>query len=271
MQMRRSINTASFWGLLLCFACSTEQDAITKIDESPLGAVLLRRIAGGPPFQAAHPIKIDSSTITLVLNGILVRDNPPAQKTSSESSSVRRLFSGSEVGHVAPLVSEGLRRATPDQQVEFRIGEVTGVLYAYGRSLYVTLTEDRSGVDAAATTGMPNRTTPDGTGFANRMVSFIPEAAQRGSSYRDARSTDTTLVIDYELLTMLPPASLPSASARTAPTLPPQSGNADTADPGKRDAEIEALRKELRDIKKQLADQEAERARSQRTNPLPQK
>lgn len=268
MRLRRCINTASLWGLLLCFACSTGQDAITTIDESPLGAVFLRRIAGGPPFQAAHPIKIDSSIITLVLNGILVRDNSPAQKSSSESSNVRRLFSGSEVGHVAPLVSDGLRRASPDQQVEFKVGAVTGVLYAYGRSLYVTLTEDRSGLDAATTTGMANRTTPDPTRFANRTVSFIPEAAQRGSSYRDARSTDTTLVIDYELLAMLPPASLPS-SARTAPTLPPQSGNADKADSVKRDAEIEALRKELQDIKKQLAEQEAERARSQRTNPIP--
>ena len=148
---------------------------------------------------------------------------------------------------------------------------MTGVLYAYGRSLYVTLTEDRSGLDAPTTTGMANRTMPDRTGFAKRTVSFIPEAAQRGNSYRDARSTDTTLVIDYELLAMLPPASLPSASAGNAPTLPPQSGNADKADPVKRDAEIEALRKELQDIKKQLADQEAERARSQRTNPVPQK
>ena len=270
MQVRHCINTACLWGLLLCFACSTGQDAITKIDESPLGAVFLRRLAGGPKFQAAHPIKIDSSTITLILNGILVRDNPPAQKNSSESSNVRRLFSGSEVGHVAPLVSEGLRRATPDQEVEFRIGDVTGVLYAYGRSLYVTLTEDRSGLDAATTTAIANRMS-DGKGFANRTLSFIPEAAQRGNSYRDARSTDTTLVIDYELLAMLPPASLPSASAQNAPTLPPQSGNADKADPVKRDAEIEALRKELQDIKKQLADQEAERARSQRTNPIPQK
>ena len=120
----------------------------------------MRRIAGGPPFQAAHPIKIDSSTITLVLNGILVRDHSPAQKSSSESSNVRRLFSGSEVGHVAPLVSNGLRRASPDQQVEFKVGAVTGVLYAYGRSLYVTLTEDRSGLDAATTTG--NATTTFG-------------------------------------------------------------------------------------------------------------
>ena len=270
MQLRHCINTASLLGLLLCCACSTGQDAITKVDESPVGAVFLRRLAAGPQFQAAHPIKIDSSTITLVLNGILVRDNP-AQKTSSESSDVRRLFSGSQVGHVAPLISEGLRRATPDQEVEFRIGEVTGVLYAYGRSIYVTLTEDRSGLDAPTTTGMANRTTPAGTGFANRTLSFIPEAALRGNSYRDARSTDSTLVIDYELLAMLPPASLPSASARNASTLPPQSGNADKADPVQRDAEIEALRKEVQDIKKQLADQEAERARSQRTNPVPQK
>src|SRR4030095_2013686 len=235
MPVRCLITATSLCLLLVCVACSTGRESIIKIDESPLGAVSFQRIAD-PSFQAAHPIKIDSSTIALVLNGILIRDNPAARKNSSPSD-VRRIFSGSEVGDFAPFISEALRRATPDQEVEFRIGEVTGVLYAYGRSLYVTLTQYRSGTEMNPAASTANRTTPDGTGFASRTVSFIPEAAQRGSSYRDARSTDTTLVIDYELLAMLPPASLPSASARSAPTLPPQSGNADKADRVQRDAE----------------------------------
>ena len=262
MPVRGCINATSLWILLLCSACSTGHETITKIDESPLGSVFLRRVAD-PSFQAAHPIKIDSSTISLVLNGILVRDDPRAQKNPSEHSDIRRVFSGSGVGHVAPLISQGLRRASADEQIEFRVGEVTGILYAYGRSLYVTLVQYRSGPDPATPTGMADRTTPDATGFGNRIVSFIPEAAQRPNSYRDAQSTDTTLVIDYALLAMLPPASLPSAS-RGAPALAPQSGK---ADPVTRDAEIESLRKELQDIKKQLAEQEAARERSQHMNP----
>ena len=114
MPVRRCVTAASLCVLLLCFACSTGHEAITKIDESALGAVFLRR-AADPTFQAAHPIKIGSSTITLLLNGILIRDNPTAEKNSLEYSDVRRVFSGSEVGHVAPLISEALRRARPDQ------------------------------------------------------------------------------------------------------------------------------------------------------------
>jgi hypothetical protein len=40
-------------------------------------------------------------------------------------------------------------------------------------------------------------------------------------------------------------------------------------EPGGKNAEIEALRKELEDMKKQLAEQQAERARSQPKTPAP--
>lgn len=270
MPLQRWINRASLWALLLCTACSTGREAITTIDESPLGGVYLRRMAD-PSFQAAHPIKIDSSTIALLLNGILIRDNPAAEKPFSESADVRRVFSGSEVRHVAPHISESLRRADPDQEVEFKVGEVTGVLYAYGRSLYITLTRYRPASDTTTKPGTANRSTSDPTGFENRTVSFIPEAAQRPNSYRDERSTDTTLVVDYELLAMLPPASLPSPSAGNALIPAPQPSGSEKAGAAKRDPEIEALRKELQDIKKQLAEQDAERARSQRANPVPHK
>jgi len=43
------------------------------------------------------------------------------------------------------------------------------------------------------------------------------------------------------------------------------------AEPVRKDAEIEALRKELQEIKKQLAEQQAERTRTQPQHPLPQR
>ena len=105
----------------------------------------------------------------------------------------------------------------------------------------------------------------------NRTVSFIPKAAKRPDSFLDVRSINNTLVIDYELLAMLPPASNVPASAQSAaaPALP-QAANG-KAEPVGKDTEMEELRRELREIKKQLADQEAERARSQPKNAVPQK
>jgi hypothetical protein len=264
--------------LLLLSACSSGSELTTKVDESSQGAVYLTRVSDRS-FQAAHPIKIDPTVIALVLNGILIRDD---QGTTRE---VRRVFSGSEVGYLAPIISEGLRRAAPDQQVVFRGGpsggpaspsrsasdpsdphlhvSPSGVMYAYGRSLYVTLPQYPSRPEAATTA---NGTV---TGSPNRSMSFIPEAAKRADSFLDTSSTGNTLVIDYELLAMLPAASLPSASAPSAPPSQPAVSGGQT-DPPKRDAEIEALRKELQEIKKQLAEQEAERARAPRTNPAPQ-
>jgi len=275
MSDRRHITIALFVALLFT-ACSTGPELV-KIEESPQGAVYLKRISDGS-LEAAHPIKIDSATIALMLSGMLIREHQPAP--SSGGSVSRPVFSGSQVGYLAPLISEGLRRAASDQQVGFRIGQLaepglsqrvgasvpstTAVLYAYGRSLYVTLTQYHSPEEAATASK-----TADTTGLANRTLSFVPEAAKRPDTYLDARSTDRTLVIDYALLDRLPPAARVPASAAPTPTpqsspaAPPSSADEGKANPAKKDSEIEALRKELEEIKKQLAEQQAERARSQ--------
>ena len=295
MPARRPITTA-FLVALLFPGCSTGPEPVIKIDESPQGAVYLKRISDRS-FQAAHPITIDPSTIALALSGIVIRDNQGSLQNHVGTADTRRAFSGSEVGYLAPLITEALRRAASDQQVEFTVRQVgqpglseragagggseppmslqprestNGALYAYGRSLYVTLTRYRSREESATTMNMANRKISDATGLANRTVSFLPEAAKRPESYLDARSTGHTLVIDWELLAMLPEASSIPASAQSAPT-PPQATNGLNAEPVRKDAEIEALRKELQEIKKQLAEQQAERARSQPQHPVPQR
>src|SRR5262245_32280410 len=238
--------------VLIFSACSTGSELETKIDESPQGAVYLKRITDRS-FQAAHPIKIDSGTIALVLSGIRIRESQDA------SPDVRRAFSGSEVGYLAPFISDGLRRAASDQQIGFRVDRGSPresaalVLYAYGRSLYVTLNET-------------------GTGIANRTVSFVPEAAKRPDSFLDVRSMNNTLAIHDELQAMLPLTSSVPTSTQSAPEpVVPQAANGGKAEPARKDAEIEELRRELREIKKQLAEQESERARSQPKNTVPQK
>jgi hypothetical protein len=294
MSARRPITTALLVALLFP-GCSTGPELVIKIDESPQGAVYLKRISDRS-LQYAHPITIDPSTIALVLSGIVIRDNQGSLQNGIGTADARRAFSGSEVGYLAPLITEGLRRAAADQQVEFTVMQVgqperagsgvgpepptsvqprestNGVLNAYGRSLYVTLTRYRSREEPTTTIDMANRKVSDATGLANRTVSFVPEAAKRPENYLDARSTGHTLVIDWELLAMLPEASSVPASAQSAPVpSPSQAASGENADPPKKDAEIEALRKELQEIKKQLAEQQAERARSQPQHPVPQR
>jgi len=74
-----------------------------------------------------------------------------------------------------------------------------GSLYAYGRSLYLTVPWL---IPLSSTGAAPPALPP--------TIFFTPESAKRPDTYRDARSTDMTLVIDYDLL-----ASLPADSAGT--------------------------------------------------------
>ena len=91
------------------------------IQESERGAVYLERIADRS-FQAAHPIKIDSNTIALVLRGVLVRsDHSVLQNLISGKAESLRAFSEEDVAYLAPLISDGLGRAATDQQVGFRL------------------------------------------------------------------------------------------------------------------------------------------------------
>lgn len=164
--------------------------------------------------------------------------------------------------------------------------EVTaGTLFAHGLSLHLTLTQYRHRAERADTINMANRRLPDPSGLDQRTVLFVPEAARRDDSYRTAHAEDTTLVIDYNLLAKLPrsetepaPAAVqtgrPGGSARpSTPTTQPAAGQptyATASDPHdeelraikdliiKKDMELEALKKELQEIRRHLADRDVE-------------
>ena len=247
--------------LLVASACSTGPELDLTMHETDRGAVFLERISDRS-FQAAHPITLSADTMARVLRGVVVQDNGAFFKNlvSGKPEAVRA-FKDEDVEYLAPLLVEGLTRAASDQQVGFQViqtgtpAEATyalydrrdsrkGSLYAYGRSLYLTLPWLIAEPQVRA--GGPVR---------SRTILFIPESAIRPDSYRDARSTDATLVIDYDLLASMPAASDMRSTAAQPPT--PAKG-----EPTQRDTDLDALRKELEGIKKKLAEQDAERTRS---------
>ncbi|BCA56768.1 hypothetical protein W02_39080 [Nitrospira sp. KM1] len=193
-----------------------------------------------------------------------------------------RAFSEEDIAFLTPSVTDGLSQAAPNQQISFAIKQTgalhqspieqtTGFLYAYGRSLYLTLTQYKGGSLQPGNGGMGNPNVRDGKGAVNDQVLFFPESAKRADTYRDSRSTNSTLVIDYELLARLPhdlgPAALNSTPSTVAPTKSPATTATDPSaakgERGQKDPELEALRKELEEIKKQLAEQAAQRNATQ--------
>ncbi|MDF0644790.1 MAG: hypothetical protein P0111_12210 [Nitrospira sp.] len=285
------LHVAAVVPVLGVVACAASPELDLTLTESEHGKVVLERIADRS-FQAAHPIKLPTGTVSRVLRGVLVRDNQGfLQDIGVRKSEALPAFSEDDVSYLAPLITDGLSRAAPDQQVGFTVNQrgapvysqrvgaavgssepplrlappetTAGAIYAYGRSLYVTLTQYRYRAEQPNTINMPNRRIPDPTGLLNHTVMFVPEAAKRDDKYRDSLSTDTTLVIDYELLAGLPFDTGPEVVSQPVPPIPAAASapnsRVKTGEASKRDPELEVLRKELEDIKRRLADQEAGR------------
>jgi hypothetical protein len=204
------------------------------------------------------------------------------------------------VSHGAPSystrVGAGLGSSEPPLALSPR--EVTaGTLFAHGLSLHLTLTQYRRRAERADTINMANRRLPDPSGLDQRTVFFVPAAARRDDSDRTKHADDATLVIDYDLLARLPRSEMeptPAAAQTGGPsgsTRPPasitqpaagQPPPAAASDPHeeelraikdliiKKDRELEELKKELQEIRRHLADRDAETGSVKRkSRPVP--
>ena len=287
--------------LLSSWSCASTPEVDLLLAEAPGGTVYLERISDRH-FQAAHPITILPETMDRVLRGILIKeDQGLLRQLSSGPSNPAQAFTDEEVKFLAPLLTEGLGRAAPDQQVGFRLSQsgsatfaqsagagvgssepplqrspvetTTGSLYAHDHSLYVTLAKYRHRQERPDTINMPNRRVPDATGLTNRTLSFTPESASRADSDGGIHSPGATLGIDLEFLSTLP---VEATGSMPPSTQPPRAFTSET-DSQVRDlqeqmhqknVELEALRKELQDIRRQPIDPSAG-SNSSTTKPKP--
>ena len=262
--------------ILILSACATGPELDLTIHESDRGAVSVERIPDRS-FRAAHPITLSAHTMARVLRGVALKeDRGPFGNIIMGRPGAVPAFRDEDIQFLAPLLAEGLARAASDQQVGFRViqpgmSELTkGSVYAYGRSLYLTvpwlIPLSRNGA------GGP---TPPPT------ILFIPESAKRSDTYRDARSTEMTLVIDYDLLASLstdsgapPPGQTPTGASpiATGQTTAPVPATQTIQSPTRPSAhEWDDMRKELQDLKRQVAEQEAERTAQKQNGPSKQK
>lgn len=262
---------------LIATGCASSPHAGPTIHDSPRGTVYLERIPD-TSLQATHPITLEQATIARALRGIHVRDDKTAlQALFASQQTAARAFSDNDVDFLAPLIASAFARATPDQRVGFRLVQsgvpsysqkegaalgssepplnlapketTAGAFFAHGRSLHMSLIQYRQRPRKPDTIGGPNRNYPDPTGLDRRELVFLPREAQRPDDYRIGETDSPTLVIDYELLARLPDQPAAPASAQ-----PPEPAAA-TAQ------EVEALKKELREIKRQLQEQQSKEAR----------
>jgi len=269
---------------LLCLvgtACSTTGKILF---DDPRGTVSLQTMSD-QSIQATHPITLDPALLAEILRGIEIQDQERGlQKLIIGVSSPVPVFSDDQISFLAPLLAEGLRTATADQLVEYRVNathkgfafessttETTaGSLYAYGRQMFVILSQYRYS---------PTRTNmnlndmayrsrrPDSSGLLNRILLFNPSDAERSDSFdppEGGKSTDRFIIVDYQLLQQASPAVATTErrapqTERAAPNRESPAGASASEAPSHTTEtlaqEVENLRKELQSVQKQLDSQ----------------
>ena len=271
---------------LLCLifaACGTTGQTGKVLFDDPRGTVSLQTFAD-QSIQATHPITLDPTLLAQVLSGIEVQDQERGiQRLFGSSPPSVPVFSDDQIRFLAPLLAEGLRTATPNQRIEYRvqttyegsmfessITETTaGSLYAYGRQLYVILSQYRATPARAnlnANDGAYKMRRPDTSGLQDRIVLFTPSAALRSDTFdlpTGGKPTDRFLVIDYQLLQHAPAAATAGKTApqneRTSPMRESPLGTSASEAPAQSTEalaqEVETLKRQLESIQKQLGNQ----------------
>jgi hypothetical protein len=276
---------------LLCFvgtACGTTGKILF---DDPRGTVSLQTISDRS-IQANHPINLEPALLAQLLKGMKIQDQDLGHNHVNGRMSMDAgpfypsvsVFSEDQIRFLAPLLAEGLRAAAPDQCVEYRVvithegsnrfqsptTETTaGSLYAYGRHLYVILSQYRYNQmreNMRTLDSFGRQATVDYSGLRDRTLLFTPKAAKRSNSFEPPirrKLTDRFLAIDYQLLQQALPVreSRAGTSASEAPS-PTTEALAQ---------EVEALRKEMHSVQKQLDSQSTTQDSPERKTPPPSK
>jgi hypothetical protein len=271
---------------LLCFicaACGTTAPTGKVLFDDPHGTVSLQTMPD-QSIQATHPITLEPTLLAQILGGMVVQNQERGiQRLFAGGSPPFPVFSDNQIQFLAPLLAEGLRTATPNQHIEYRVQtthegsmfessttETTaGSLFAYGRQLYLTLSQyryapARANLNANDTTNRMRG--PDFSGLRDRILLFTPSTAQRSYAFdqpEGGKPTDQFLVIDYQLLQAAPAAATAGKTApqmeRTSPMRESPVGTSASEAPAQSTEilaqEVETLKKQLESIQKQLGNQ----------------
>ncbi len=277
---------SGLWGILLAVgilhACASAPVRDITVHDGPQGSVYLARVPQAA-FHASHPLLLDETLVMRLLRGVQVE--PRQGKVTTfifGSPEPVRAFSENDVQFLAPHIAAALAQAAPHHIVEFQVmhptpsgPEAAAALYAYGSSLYLTLTQYRYRLerpDRGTPGTSSDRESPDFTGLYQREVRFVPEAALSRDIDQAPRPPGygqlAPLVINYERLAKVPeppaaprpPSPAASASPPPVPTSvpdPPPIAATPSPVPAKIQMELDRLKEENRLLRQQLAEQAA--------------
>ena len=239
-------------------ACSLVPTVQTPIHQSEQGTVALRTFSD-PEFKASHPKALESTIMFQVLQGLRIQEQKGslAKLMTGEGPPVP-VFSQNQIIFLAPILTSAFSQATAEEQVTFlltnnSLNEKThtkGRLFIEDSFLYLSISQYRTPSTQPALLSKP-------TSSFNRPkeweLKFYPIGALQNQTERVRISNDNTILnmlhIDYNRLTKLAESrreqSLKSSISH------PAISESSISDP-KEQEEIDALKKEMENLKKSL-------------------
>jgi hypothetical protein len=247
-----------------------------------------------PSIQASHPINLEPALLAQLLRGLELHDEGLGREhvkgiqymIMGAAATTYPLFSEDQVQFLAPLLAEGLRTATPNESIEYRVvtthegsnrfqstttATTAGSLYAYGRQLYVILSQYRYNpmlTNLSVRDSSGRQLTVDYSGLMYRTLRLTPKAAQRADSPdppRMEKSTDRFVAVDYQLLqqawrnlaaTRQAAPQVGGGTASVGESLEAaRAAEAQARNSAALAQEVETLKKQLESIQKQLGNQ----------------
>ena len=284
--------------VLLCVvgtACSTTAPTGKILFEDPRGSVSLQTISD-PSIQSSHPINLEPALLAQLLRSLELHDEGLGREhvkgvqymIMGAAGTTYPLFSEDQVQFLAPLLAEGLRTATPNESIEYRVvtthepsnrfqSPITvttaGSLYAYGRQLYVILSQYHYNpmlTNLSVRDSSGRQLTVDYSGLRYRTLQFTSKAALRADSPDPPtmeKPTDRFVAVDYQLLQQewqnlaAPRQAAPQVGGGTASVGESLEAARATEARARNSAalaqEVETLKKQLESIQKQLGNRPA--------------
>ena len=280
-------------------ACSWTPQIETELHNSSQGMVLLRTMEDSS-LRGDHPVDIKGTTMEQILRGAhTFRDPRLIEGLITDNDKPKRLFSQTQIGFLAPLLSSALAQATPEEEVFFQCTSeyegappIKGNILVHDSTLFFKWEEPLSKPKVLAkqhrrTSGLMDPSMPQG-----HMITFFPYEAIRveddSTKYYLKRLGENTLAIDYSVLAGLPKAVFdipelqdedgkstdkedslkdqdqPSARSRTSED-PTSAGTSET--PSDASSDIRTLKEQMEQLQKEVDKQQEELDRMKKDQP----
>ncbi len=268
--IRTPILTATF--LALCLGCGGPSFVSRPVVEGAPWLVRLQTYAQADKageVRYDHPAQWSEQDLDAILSRLYLIERVGMLDKQPQP---RPVFSPEDIGQVTPAVREAFRLAKPHEWVTFYLAypagqgeEVTsGALYVEEQQLHVILANDREAVPAGeeARTLKANPLRP--LKVRGRTLTFDPVASvvlsrNNWMSGYDNPAASEVILDHRKFLASLKPAPPVPTKPAAAVTPPPQAASASATEDLK--ATVQQLQGEIEQLKRRLAEQDAELAK----------